>query len=79
MKQITPTEKKVLELIAAGFSTVEAAESMRISAHTVLTHRRNLLLKFNVRNSAQLVMEAIQNNIITTMARAHEGEAPEPG
>ena len=64
MKPITPTEKKVLELIAGGYSTGDVAAALDISKYTVLTHRRSLLGKFGVNNSIQLVTLAIKNKII---------------
>jgi len=64
MKSITPTEKKILELIAEGFSTHDVASALSISKYTVLSHRRSLLGKFGVKNSVQLVTKAIQTNII---------------
>jgi DNA-binding CsgD family transcriptional regulator len=64
MKPITPTEKKILELIAGGYSTTDVASVLAISKYTVLSHRRSLLGKFGVNNSAQLVTLAIKNKII---------------
>ena len=64
MKSITPTEKKILELIAEGFSTHDVASALAISKYTVLSHRRSLLGKFGVKNSVQLVTRAIQNKVI---------------
>jgi DNA-binding CsgD family transcriptional regulator len=62
MKSVTPTEWKILKLVAAGRSTNEMASLLGISRHTVLSHRRNLLLKFDASNSAELVLKAIQLN-----------------
>lgn len=64
MKAITPTEKKILEMIAEGFSTGDVAVALEMSAHTVLSHRRSLLRKFDVKNSAELVRRAIQSKVI---------------
>ena len=64
MKPITPTEKKILELIAGGYSTGDVAAVLDISKYTVLSHRRSLLGKFGVNNSVQLVTLAIKNKII---------------
>jgi len=64
MKPITPTEKKILELIAGGYSTSDVASALAISKYTVLSHRRSLLGKFGVNNSVQLVTMAIRNRII---------------
>jgi DNA-binding CsgD family transcriptional regulator len=69
MKSITPTEKKILELIAEGFSTHDVAAVLAISKYTVLSHRRSLLGKFGVRNSVELVRRAIQNKVIDVYAR----------
>ena len=64
MKTITPTEKKILEMIADGFSTHDVASALAISKYTVLSHRRSLLGKFGVKNSVQLVTRAIQHKVI---------------
>ncbi|HET6540756.1 MAG TPA: LuxR C-terminal-related transcriptional regulator [Chryseolinea sp.] len=72
MKSITPTEKKILELIAEGFSTHDVASALAISKYTVLSHRRSLLGKFGVKNSVQLVTRAIQNKVISV----NDGESP---
>ncbi len=64
MKTITPTEKRVLELIANGYSTHDVASAMAISKYTVLSHRRSLLGKFGVKNSVQMVTMAIRNKLI---------------
>ena len=69
MKAITPTEKKILELIADGFSTHDVATALSISKYTVLSHRRSLLGKFGVKNSVQLVTRAIQNKVINVNDR----------
>ena len=69
MKSISPTEKKILEMIAEGFSTPDVALALDMSKHTVLSHRRNLLLKFDVKNSAELVRRAIQAKVIDVYNR----------
>jgi len=56
--RISPREIEVLQLISQGYSNREIAETLFISPNTAVTHRKNLLVKFNVKNSAQLVKEA---------------------
>jgi PAS domain S-box-containing protein len=56
--RISPREIEVLQLISQGYSNREIAETLFISPNTAVTHRKNLLIKFNVKNSAQLVKEA---------------------
>lgn len=69
MKSISPTEKKILEMIAEGFSTPDVALALEMSKHTVLSHRRSLLRKFDVKNSAELVRRAIQTKVIDVYNR----------
>ena len=62
MKPITPQEQSILELIGQGFSTRKIAVVLKISFHTVQTHRRSLLKKFDAGNSAELVRKALESN-----------------
>ncbi|WP_273566077.1 response regulator transcription factor [Maribacter halichondriae] len=55
---ISVREKEVLQLIANGFSSKEIADMLFISNHTAISHRKNLIEKFNVRNTAQLIKRA---------------------
>lgn len=61
---LTRREKEVLELIANGFTNNEMAQKLFISITTVDTHRKNLLTKFNVKNTALLIKAALQNKLI---------------
>lgn len=56
---ITRREKEVLILIADGLTNHEIAEKLFISTTTVDTHRKNLLAKFEVRNTATLIRMAV--------------------
>lgn len=58
IRDISSREKEVLKFISYGYSTKEIAEKLNISFHTVESHRKNLLQKFNSKNSAELVKEA---------------------
>jgi DNA-binding CsgD family transcriptional regulator len=61
---LSAREVEVLKLIAQEFSNPEIAEKLFISIRTVDTHRRNLLQKLEVRNTAGLVKYAIQKGLI---------------
>jgi DNA-binding NarL/FixJ family response regulator len=61
---ITRREKEVLELIADGLTNIEIGLRLFISNTTVDTHRKNLLAKFNARNTASLVKIAMQLNLL---------------
>jgi len=60
---LSDREIEVLQLIARELSNGEIAEKLFISIRTVDTHRRNLLDKLNVKNTAGLVKYAIENGI----------------
>lgn len=57
--ELTEREKDVLRLIAQELTTQEIAEKLFISFHTVETHRKNLISKLAVRNTAGLVKYAV--------------------
>lgn len=61
---LTRREKEVLLLIAEGNTNPEIAEMLFISAATVDSHRKNLLAKLNVRNTAMLIKCAIDHQLL---------------
>jgi len=62
---ITRREKEVLAFIAEGLTSNEIAEKLFITAATVETHRKSLLLKLESRNTAELIKHALQHKLIT--------------
>ena len=61
---ITRREKEVLVLISEGMTNPEIGEKLFISTTTVDTHRKNLLTKFEAKNTAALVRAAAQFKFI---------------
>lgn len=61
---ISKREVEVLRLIADGLTNQEIGEKLFISPLTVDSHRKNLLLKFNAKNTASLVKIAMMNQLI---------------
>lgn len=61
---ITDREIEVLRLIVEEYSNSEIAEKLFISVRTVDTHRRNLLEKLGVKNTAGLVKYALQKGLL---------------
>lgn len=61
---LTRREKEVLELIAAGMTNNEIATKLFVSSATVDTHRKNLLAKFGVKNTAAVIKMAVQMQLI---------------
>ncbi len=56
---ITKRESEVLKLIAAGLTNQDIANKLFISPLTVDSHRKNLILKFEAKNTASLVSIAV--------------------
>ena len=63
-EDITAREKDVLLLICEGLRSKEIAEKLFISPHTVESHRRNMMLKFNLNSSSKLVKFAMENRLV---------------
>jgi DNA-binding NarL/FixJ family response regulator len=61
---ITKREKEILSLIAEGLTNNQIAEKLFISPLTVDSHRKNLLTKLNVNNTASLIKLAVENHLI---------------
>jgi len=61
---ISRREKEVLLLIAEGLTNAEIAERFFISTSTVNTHRKSLLAKFEVKNTATLIAKGIRMKLI---------------
>lgn len=61
---LTKREKEILKMIADGNTTVSIAEKLFLSTHTIESHRRNLLQKFNVNNAMEMVKIAAKQKII---------------
>jgi len=61
---ITKREKEILSLIAEGLTNNQIAEKLFISPLTVDSHRKNLLTKLNVNNTASLIKLAVKQRLI---------------
>jgi DNA-binding NarL/FixJ family response regulator len=61
---LTDRELEVLQLISQEYSNPEIAEKLFISIRTVDTHRRNLLDKIGVKNTAGLVKYALKKGLV---------------
>ncbi|MDN5210909.1 response regulator transcription factor [Fulvivirgaceae bacterium BMA12] len=62
--RLTEREKEVLKLIAEEYTNQEIAEKLFLSHRTIDTHRRNLLQKLSVKNTAGLVKYAIKCGLL---------------
>ena len=61
LTQLTPTERRVLKLIAEGQTSREIAAQLNIGVRTVEHHRNNIALKLELRGSHALLKFAVQH------------------
>jgi DNA-binding NarL/FixJ family response regulator len=62
---LTPRELEVLQLICSGLSNKEIAEKLELSANTVAVHRANIMNALGLHKTAELVVYAISNGLVT--------------
>ncbi len=62
---ISDREMEIIALIAEGNSNKEIADKLFLSTHTVTTHRKNIMNKLGVNNTAGLVLFAVRENLIS--------------
>ncbi len=63
-KILSNRELEVLQYISDGFTNNEMAEVLAISSKTVNTHRKNILRKLELKNTALLIRFALENKLI---------------
>jgi len=63
-KKLTPRELEIIRLIAEGLTNHEIAGKLFLSNVTVDTHRKNMLAKLHLKNTASLVKYAADHNLL---------------
>ncbi len=61
---LTERETEIIKLIAQGLTNGQIAEFLFLSTHTVNTHRKNIMSKLGVRNTAGIVMYAVKTELV---------------
>jgi len=61
---LTPTEQEILKEMALGRTTKEIAAKRFVSAHTIMTHRKNIFRKIEVNNVHEATKYAIRAGIV---------------
>jgi DNA-binding NarL/FixJ family response regulator len=61
---LTERELDIVKLIAEGNSNKQIADILCLSTHTINTHRKNIMSKLGVNNTAGLVMYAVKENLL---------------
>lgn len=61
---LTRREKEILTLLGEGLTGPQIADQLFLSNHTVETHRKNMLQKFNVNNTVLLIKVAREYKLL---------------
>lgn len=62
--ELSKREKTILTHVAKGLTNKEIAEILFLSAHTVITHRKNITNKLGIKTISGLTIYAILHNLI---------------
>jgi DNA-binding NarL/FixJ family response regulator len=62
---LSARELDVLKLLVTGMSNKEISDKLFISTHTVISHRKNITQKLNIKSVAGLTVYAILNELIS--------------
>jgi DNA-binding CsgD family transcriptional regulator len=72
--RITAREHDVLELVANGYSTAEIARELWITADTVRTHIKRMMIRLEARTRAHAVAIAFREGLWAESASADGGD-----
>ena len=62
---ISKRECEIIVMIAEGHTNTAIADKLFLSSHTINTHRKNIMSKLGVKNTAGIVMYAVKTNLIS--------------
>jgi DNA-binding CsgD family transcriptional regulator len=73
-RRLTPRELDVLELVAEGYSTAEIARELWITADTVRTHIKRMMVRLDARTRAHVVAIAFREGLWAASIRTEGGD-----
>lgn len=62
---LSERELEIIKLIAEGNTNTVIADMLHLSSHTVGTHRKNIMGKLGVKNTAGIVMYAVKTDVVS--------------
>jgi DNA-binding NarL/FixJ family response regulator len=71
---LTPRELEVLQLICGGLSNRQIAARLQVSANTIGVHRANIMNALGVHKTAELVVYALQNGLVSPGQRSQRDD-----
>lgn len=64
--RLSDREIEIIRLISDGLTNKQIADQLFLSKHTVNTHRKNIMQKLGINNTAGIVIYAVKENIVQT-------------
>ncbi len=61
---LTKREKEIIKMVAGGLSSKKISEELGLSFYTVETHRKNILNKIDINNTAELIRFATETGLV---------------
>lgn len=61
---LSTREKEIITCVVKGMTNKEIAETLYLSVHTIMTHRRNIARKLQIHSPAGLTIYAIVNKLV---------------
>ena len=62
---LSERENEIITLIAEGLTNQQLADQLFLTNHTLNTHRKNIMSKLGVKNTAGIVMYAVKTNLVS--------------
>lgn len=76
---LTKREREVIQLLAEGKSTKEAAALLGLSVKTAETHRSNIMGKLGLHSVSELVLYAVRNGFVQASPEGTSSSPSEEG
>ncbi len=61
---LTPREREIVVCVVKGMTNKAIAQTLFLSTHTVITHRRNITKKLQIHSTSGLTIYAIMNKLV---------------
>ena len=72
---LSERENEIIKYIAEGQTNTQIADILFLSTHTINTHRKNIMAKLGVKNTAGIVMYAVKTGLLSPNKFLYAGEA----
>jgi DNA-binding NarL/FixJ family response regulator len=68
---ITSREKQIFQFLSTGYSSKMIADKLCIGETTVITHRKNMIQKLKVKNTAELIKKGYEMDILNLISNSN--------